>query len=67
MLPKIDKPTIICAAKFGNVAQISDMQTKIPGSQLEVFEGDGHALFVDDPDKFNAVLEDLLQDLKLAR
>jgi pimeloyl-ACP methyl ester carboxylesterase len=43
------------------------MQTKIPGSQLEVFEGDGHALFVDDPDKFNAVLEDLLQDLKLAR
>jgi non-heme chloroperoxidase len=67
VLPKIDKPTIICAAKFGNVAQISDMQTKIPGSQLEVFEGDGHALFVDDPDKFNAVLEDLLQDLKLAR
>jgi non-heme chloroperoxidase len=31
--------------------------------QLEVFEGDGHALFVDDPEKFNHVLEDFLQSL----
>jgi microsomal epoxide hydrolase len=67
VLPKIDKPTVVCAAKSGEIAQITDMQTKIPGSQLEVFDGDGHALFVDDPDKFNAVVEDLLQDLKLAR
>ena len=29
--------------------------------RLENFEGDGHALFVDDPDKFNHVLEDFLQ------
>jgi non-heme chloroperoxidase len=31
--------------------------------QLERFEGDGHALFVDDPEKFNRVLEDFLQTL----
>lgn len=67
VLQKIDKPTVICAAKFGDIAQITDMRTKIAGSQLEIFEGDGHALFVDDPDKFNAVVEDLLQDLKIAR
>ena len=67
VLPKIDKPTVVCAAKSGEIAQITDMQTKISGSQLEVFDGDGHAPFVDDPDKFNAVVEDLLQDLKLAR
>jgi non-heme chloroperoxidase len=29
--------------------------------QLERFDGDGHALFVDDPDKFNHVLEEFLQ------
>ncbi len=31
--------------------------------QLERFDGDGHALFVDDPDKFNHVLEDFVQSL----
>ena len=29
--------------------------------RLELFEGDGHALFVDDPEKFNRVLEDFLK------
>ena len=29
--------------------------------QLERFEGDGHALFVDDPEKFDHVLEEFLQ------
>jgi non-heme chloroperoxidase len=29
--------------------------------QLERFDGDGHALFVDDPEKFNRVLEGFLQ------
>ena len=31
--------------------------------QLERFDGDGHALFIDDPDKFNQVLEHFLQKL----
>ncbi len=29
--------------------------------QLERFDGDGHALFVDDPEKFNHVLEEFVQ------
>jgi non-heme chloroperoxidase len=29
--------------------------------RLELFEGDGHALFVDDPEKFNHVLEEFLK------
>jgi non-heme chloroperoxidase len=63
-LSKIDKPALICAAKSPNNGSIVAMQNKIPGAQLEIFDGDGHALFVDDPDKFNAVLEDFLHDLK---
>lgn len=31
--------------------------------RLERFDGDGHALFVDDPEKFNRVLEDFLSGL----
>lgn len=31
--------------------------------RLERFDGDGHALFVDDPEKFNRVLEEFVQSL----
>jgi non-heme chloroperoxidase len=31
--------------------------------QLERFDGDGHALFVDDPEKFNQVVDDFVQSL----
>ena len=31
--------------------------------RLERFDGDGHALFIDDPEKFNHVLEGFLQSL----
>jgi non-heme chloroperoxidase len=31
--------------------------------RLELFDGDGHALFVDDPEKFNHVVEDFIQSL----
>jgi non-heme chloroperoxidase len=65
VLPKIDKPVVICAAKSGYMSTIVAMQKNIPSSKLEIFEGDGHALFVDDPDKFNALVEDFL--LNLAR
>ena len=64
-LPKIDKPTIVCAAKSPYVAGIVEMQKKIPRSQLEMFDGAGHALFVDDADRFNALLEDFLHDLMM--
>jgi non-heme chloroperoxidase len=64
VLPKIDKPTLVCAAKSAFFDRVVEMQKAIPGSQLEVFEGDGHALFVDDPEKFNAALDDFVVDLR---
>jgi microsomal epoxide hydrolase len=63
VLPKIDKPVVVCAAKSGYMGTIVAMQKNIPNSKLEIFEGDGHALFVDDPDKFNALVEDFLLNL----
>jgi non-heme chloroperoxidase len=64
-LAKINKPTLVCAAKSPYVEGIIEMQKKIPGSRIEMFDDAGHALFVDDADKFNALLEDFLHDLLL--
>jgi non-heme chloroperoxidase len=64
VLPKIDKPSIVCAAKTPYMGTILEMQKQIHGSQLEVFDGAGHALFVDDADHFNTLLEEFLLDLK---
>jgi non-heme chloroperoxidase len=65
VLPRIGKPTLVCAAAnspyFDRVAQ---MHSKIPGSRLEVFDGAGHALFVDDADQFNSALDSFLDSLK---
>ena len=35
----------------------------VPGTRVELFDNEGHALFVDDAPHFNAVLEEFLQNL----
>ena len=59
---KMDKPTLFCYADspyMTHAAQLR-MQESVRGSRLEVFEGDGHALFVDDAEHFNSVVESFL-------
>lgn len=63
VLAKIDKPTLVCAAQSPYMGLVQDMQKQIPGSQLEIFEGAGHALFVDDADQFNATLDKFISSL----
>jgi non-heme chloroperoxidase len=63
-LKKIDKPTLIVAAKSGFLNLIQAIQSQIPGSRLEVFDDAGHALFVDDADRFNALLDAFLRTLE---
>jgi microsomal epoxide hydrolase len=60
IFPKIDCPTLVLVARSDFMQSILEMQKHIPGSQLEIFEGVGHALFVDDPDRFNATLNSFL-------
>jgi non-heme chloroperoxidase len=55
-LAKIDKPTLVCVAKSPYMQSIVRMQEQIAGSHLEVFDGAGHALFVDDPAGFDSAL-----------
>ena len=50
------EPTLQPSADF--------LKAKLGGkARLERFEGDGHALFVDDPVKFNRMIEDFIRSL----
>ena len=55
-LNKIDKPTLIIRATIPESAA-TDMQTRIKDSKVEFFANTGHAVFIDDPVKFNTSLD----------
>ena len=60
-LPRIDKPTlIIVAAVPAWMSLYEDLQNRIRDSRLEVLPGAGHALFVEEAPRFNALLADFL-------
>jgi non-heme chloroperoxidase len=63
-LAKIHKPTLIACATKGLLPEFQEMQKGIPGARLEVFDDAGHALFVDDADRFNTLLDEFLKSLK---
>ena len=62
-LAKNNKPMLICAANSFFAAEMDDLHKRIPTARYEIFEDAGHALFVDDADRFDALLEDFLHDL----
>jgi pimeloyl-ACP methyl ester carboxylesterase len=55
---------VIFAYQPGSQATADFLKSKLGDKlRLEKFEGDGHALFVDDPEKFNRVLEEFMRSL----
>jgi len=44
-------------------AQAGNLQKNRPGTRIEVFEQAGHALFVDEPQRFNRLVEDFVRSL----
>jgi microsomal epoxide hydrolase len=60
---RINRPVLFMYAP--DTQQTADFLKSKLGDKvrLERFDGDGHALFVDDPEKFNRVLEGFLQGL----
>jgi pimeloyl-ACP methyl ester carboxylesterase len=60
VLGKIDKPTLVVITESPFTADYRKMQEKIPGSRLEIVPGAGHALFVDQPERFNKLVEDFV-------
>ncbi len=62
-LTKFDRPTLIVVAwAEGNPfnALYEELHQKIPGSRFEKLQRVGHALFVDDAERFNSLLTDFL-------
>lgn len=62
---KIDKPSVFCFADSAYMSAVAQqaIQRSVKGSRLEIFKGAGHALFVDNADQFNSVLEIFLTSL----
>jgi non-heme chloroperoxidase len=63
-LAKFARPTLLVITKSPVDPVYFDMQKRIPGARLEQFDDAGHALFVDDADRFNALLDQFLRTLK---
>ncbi len=63
-LAKIDKPALVVAAGDDKsnpwVAKYRDLAASIPSARFELFPDRGHALFADDPARFNSLLESML-------
>jgi non-heme chloroperoxidase len=63
-LLKNKKPILICVAGDSIfAAQLEDLHKQLPSARYEKFSSAGHTLFVDEPEKFNTLLEDFLHDL----
>jgi microsomal epoxide hydrolase len=63
LLPCIDVPTLIATVEGARLDYMRKMQNLLPHSRLEIFQSAGHALFVDQPAKFNRLLETFIEDL----
>jgi len=62
-IAKLDRPVLItCEAALKSMA--ADLvKSMVPSARVELFDDAGHALFVDDADRFNAVLDNFLRHL----
>ena len=64
LLPSIDLPVLITTgAKSGAFPGCRYMFEHIPGARIEVFERSGHALFYEEPGRFNAVVSEFVDSL----
>lgn len=60
ILPKVDCPLLVAATPQFR-AETGLIKAKVPAARIEIFEDAGHALFVDDAEKFNRVVEEFLR------
>jgi len=62
-LAKVDRPVLVmCQAKLKGMAA-DPIVSAIPAARAELFEDAGHALFVDDAERFNALLGEFILHL----
>ena len=59
---KLDKPVLMVGVP-SKKPQGDALKAAVPGARIEYVEGAGHALFVDQADKFNALLDQFIATL----
>ncbi len=57
---RVDRPTLIVVTPGPFSSSYEAMHAAIRGSRLETFQEAGHGLFVDEPERFNALMADFL-------
>lgn len=62
-MAKLDRPVLIISVGGLGSKAAQLIKSAVPSARMEAFEDAGHALFVDDADRFNQVLEDFLAHL----
>ena len=61
---KLDRPAMfVNRSGPGAVALAAILRKELPSARLEVMEGVGHALFLDDAERFNFLLQDFLRSI----
>ena len=63
MLSKVDKPVLYVISTTSN-DQAEALKEKVPSAKVGIFKNDGHALFVDEPDRFNSLIAAFAADRK---
>jgi microsomal epoxide hydrolase len=62
-LKKLDRPAMFVGRGENPGIQVEIFKEDQPKGRVEVFRESGHALFLDEPDRFNSVLEDFVSSL----
>ena len=61
VLEKLDKPVLYTITKLLE-SQGEMLKTRLPSARVELFPESGHVIFADETDRFNAILEDFVED-----
>lgn len=64
LLPEIKVPSFIATIEGPRLDYMQKMNRMLPHSQLEIFPSAGHAIFVDQPERFNASLDKFISSLR---
>lgn len=63
LLSRIDVPTLIVTVEGPRLSYMKAIKQQLRHSSLEVLTTAGHALFVDEPEQFNSLLDQFIKDL----
>ena len=62
-LKKLNRPLMFASQGDTPSAQAKIVLAEVPAARVEAFPSSGHALFLDDPERFNRVLGDFIGSL----